>query len=104
MAMKTFKLQYSVGPSNETGHITKLRNDLYRMFHIDYSRVIRRRDLNAVEYSEFMDELFDRHLQPAHDFNSIHAFRDFIAFGCFDVEQDDLVLLNAKEEILRAYG
>ncbi|SNR35104.1 hypothetical protein SAMN06265370_102347 [Puniceibacterium sediminis] len=36
MAMKTFTLQYSIGPSGETAHITKMRNDLYRMFHTDY--------------------------------------------------------------------
>lgn len=50
-----------------------------------------------------MGELFDRHTQPAHDFDSIHAFRDFVAFGCFDLEQYDWEFLSAEEEKLRAY-
>lgn len=104
MAKKTFTLEYNVGPSGETAHITKLHNDLYRMFHIDYNCVIRRRDLNAQEYREFMDVLFDRHPQAAHDFESIHTFRDFIAFGRFGVEPDDWIFLNAEEDRLRAYG
>lgn len=104
MAMKTFTLQYNIGPSGETAHITKLRNDHYRMFLCDYNRVIRRRDLTAKQYSEFIDGLFDRYSHPAHDFDSIHALRDFIAFGRFDVEPEDWIFLNAKEEYLRAYS
>ena len=103
MASKAFSLDYSIGQSGETAHISKIFNNLYRMFCLDYHRVIRRRDLSAKEYNAFMNELFDRYPDARHDFASIHAFRDYIAFGRFDVDQVDWVFLANEEGRAQSY-
>lgn len=102
MAMRKFELQYSIGPCGESAHITKMSNELYRMFHTDYTCVIRRRDLTTKQYSEFMDELYNRYTQPAHDYDSIEAFRNYIAFERFDVDSDDWSLFHNEDAMRNA--
>ena len=76
-----------------------MSNELYRMFHTDYTRVIRRRDLTTKQYSEFMDELYNRYTQPAHDFDSIEAFRNYTAFERFDVDSVDWFILRNEDSM-----
>ena len=84
MAKKVLDLQYGIGRSFLTGHVTMLGRGTYRAFLVDNFKVVARRDLDRAQYERLGRELSDHSEgNPEYDFNSIWLFEDFVLFGEF---------------------
>ncbi len=90
MAKKVLDLQYGIGRSFLTGHVTMLGRDSYRAFLVDDSKVVARCDLDRSQYERLTRELSD-HCEgnPEHEFNSIWPFEDFVLYGEYPEERSE---------------
>ena len=90
MAKKVLDLQYGIGRSFLTGHVTMLGRDSYRAFLVDDAKVIARRDLGRAQYERLARELSDySEGNPEWDFDSIGPFEDFVLYGEYPEERSE---------------
>jgi hypothetical protein len=105
MAKKVLDLQYGIGRSFLTGHVTMLDRDSYRAFPVDDFKVIARRDLDWVQYKRLARELSDySEGNPEHEFNSIGPFEDFVLYGEYPEERSEgLRRVRERDEANRQF-
>lgn len=90
MAKKVLDLQYGIGRSFLTGHVTMLGHDSYRAFLVDDSKVVARRDLDRAQHRRLTRELSNYcEGNPEWDFNSIGPFEGFVLYGEYPDERSE---------------